>query len=145
MKLSELPPLAGGSVTIRGRQLAVTAPSQRTVARIAVWQVPPVPPLGPDPAAGSLSAWIPNINDAGYIAKRRAWKNIVNCIEAALGLGLEVDGLKFDPAADDKENSLWAYKAAQQVAEMLTPHELEAVLEAMAATAAAIDKDAEKK
>lgn len=143
MKLATLAALGASTVRIRGVDVAVRPPTQALLDVVYSLFPRPVPPLGPDPARGSLAPWVPNELAPEHVAAVREWNQKTDRIEIALALDVEVDGL--GRLSDCREHARqWCEKAVAEVAATFTREELAEIAREIVKVSNSIERDARK-
>lgn len=84
--------LERGTVTVRGREVEVRALSAADTDAIRQALPPPAPPMIKDPQRGSAAPRVPDHDDPGYRLALRSYGQLYQAAEAALAMGLEVEG-----------------------------------------------------
>lgn len=140
--LSALTPMHATRLSIRGQEATVRALSTAEASALLAVMPRPIAPLGPNPAAGSDSPWVPNEVDAKYQKELTAWQRRRLIVESAAAIDLRaaVDkrgDLTFKDCSTPEERSNWITNAEAAMADALTDAEVIAIHNAMVKASAA--------
>lgn len=116
-----------GAVVIRGKSYTVGVLSDWEEQAIRRCFAVPVAPMAPEAGKGSLAPWAPNERDPAFVEAVREWNGNVSAVEAAVALGLTINGSTFDACAD-ADRKVWAASAAAGLRKSYTVGEIGAVL-----------------
>lgn len=150
MKLSAIGSRNVGEVVLvrEGKRvpLVVRAFSQLVHEAVLGLYPRPVPPLGPDPARGSLAAYIPRADDPAYVKAVTRWSIETDRVECALALDPAVLDAGAFPgvAAGPEAMKKWCDSAGREVAEYLSGEEMHAVLKEVRRVSSAASEEARK-
>lgn len=100
----------------------------------------PVPPMGPDPTAGSRAAPVPREDDPAYRAALDDWVRAIDRAEACVAIDLVTSsGRRFDPGADVADIRAYLAEASMELCAALANADIIAIVRAARPVAGRIE------